>query len=203
MHEGCKIMRLKKEEKARRILSAAIKVFAEDGYREAKISRIAQEAGVAHGSVYTYFKNKEDLLFKMIATIWQELGERLDTIREDKELDPLQKVHAMVATTFDVFTANPKLGMVVIKEHNTLRKKGMDASRAEYDHLVLTFSKTFEQGVEEGFFDPTIDAPTFLAFVFGGLYHLIHRWADNPKLIDIDFIRQQSAYYIQQALIKM
>ena len=196
-------MRLKKEEKARRILSAAIKVFAEDGYREAKISRIAQEAGVAHGSVYTYFKNKEDLLFKMIATIWQELGERLDTIREDKELDPLQKVHAMVATTFDVFTANPKLGMVVIKEHNTLRKKGMDASRAEYDHLVLTFSKTFEQGVEEGFFDPTIDAPTFLAFVFGGLYHLIHRWADNPKLIDIDFIRQQSAYYIQQALIKM
>lgn len=203
MCKGCYAMRLKKEEKAKRILSAAIKVFAEDGYREAKISRIAQEAGVAHGSVYTYFKNKEDLLFKMIATIWQELGERLDAIRENKELDPLQKVHAMVATTFDVFTANPKLGMVVIKEHNTLRKKGMDASRSEYDHLVLTFSKTFEQGVEEGFFDPTIDAPTFLAFVFGGLYHLIHRWADNPKLIDIDFIRQQSAYYIQQALIKM
>ena len=196
-------MRLKREEKAKKILNAAIKIFAEDGYQQAKISRIAQEAGVAHGSVYTYFKNKEDLLFKMIATIWQELGEKLDAISNNPQLDPLQKVHAMVATTFDVFTANPKLGMVVIKEHNMLRKKGIDASRSEYEHIVVTFSKTYEQGINEGFFDPTIDPATFLAFAFGGLYHLIHRLADNPKLMDVDFVRQQSAYYIQQALIKM
>lgn len=195
-------MRLKKEEKAKRILNAAIKVFAEDGYRDAKINRIAQEAGVAHGSVYTYFKNKEDLLFKMIATIWQELGEKLDVISANKELDPLQKVHAMVATAFEVFTANPRLGMVVIKEHNILRKKGMDASRNEYDHLVVTFSKTYAQGVADGFFDPNIDAAIFLAFAFGGLYHLIHRWADSPRLVDIDFVRRQSAYFIQQALIR-
>lgn len=195
-------MRLKKEEKARNILNAAIKVFAEDGYRDAKISRIAQEAGVAHGSVYTYYKNKEDLLFKMIAGIWQELSRKIDAISDDPELDPLQKVHKMVATTFDVFTANPKLGLVVIKEHNELRKKGLDASRSEYEQLIISFSKTFSQGVKQGFFDPTIDPTTFLHFTFGGLYHLIHRWADNPRLFDIDVMRQQSAYFIQQSLIK-
>ncbi len=195
-------MRLKKEEKAKKILNAAIKVFAEDGYRDAKISRIAQLAGVAHGSVYTYYRNKEDLLYHMIATIWQDLGEKIDAISKNDELDPLQKVHEMVKTAYDVFTANPRLGLVVIKEHNELRKKGIDASRSEYEHLVVAFSKTFAQGVEQGFFDPTIDAPTFLHFIFGGLYHLIHLWADNPRLYDLDLMRQQSGYYVQQCLIR-
>ncbi len=195
-------MRLKKEEKAKKILHAAIKVFAEDGYREAKVSRIAQEAGVAHGSVYTYYKNKEDLLFNMIAGIWQELSQKIDSISENIDLDPLQKAHKMVATTFDVFTANPKLGLVVIKEHNELRKKGVDASLSQYDQLVASFAKMFKEGVEQGFFDPTIDAPTFLHFIFGGLYHLIHLWAGNPRLFDIDLMRHQSTYFIQQSLIK-
>lgn len=51
-----------KNDKYQRILEAAVKVFAERGFHESTISQIAKEAGVADGTIYLYFKNKEDIL---------------------------------------------------------------------------------------------------------------------------------------------
>jgi len=53
-----------KTEKYRRILEAAIKVFAEQGFFHSTISQIAKEAGVADGTIYLYFKNKDDILIQ-------------------------------------------------------------------------------------------------------------------------------------------
>ncbi len=195
-------MRLKKDQKAQAILQAAIKMFAEKGYHQTKITEIADTANVAHGTVYTYFKNKEDLLYNMISKLWQELSLTLEEISNNANLDPLQKVQKMVDAVFDVFTSDSRLGLVVIKEHNQLRKKGMDASVGEYEHLLNSFSHTFEQGVAEGFFDPTIDPDTFLHFVFGGLSQLIHRWANDPRSLNIQKVKEQSKYFVQQSLIK-
>ncbi len=50
-------------DKYHQILNAAIKVFAEQGYHKATISQVAREAGVADGTIYLYFKNKNDILF--------------------------------------------------------------------------------------------------------------------------------------------
>ena len=194
-------MRTKPEDKERKIIEAAIKIFAQKGYRQAKISDIARQAGIAHGSVYTYFKNKEELLYKMIFTLWKNLSDRLYAISKDDEQDPLQKIRLMVDTTFDVFTANSQLGFVVIKEHNELRKKGIDASKEHYAHLVRSFCRVYEQGVQEGFFNPTIKCETYLHFVFGGLYHIIHRWAYDPPSIDLDEARSQVKHYVQQSLL--
>ena len=49
-------------EKYDRILEAAIKVFAEKGFHQSTISQIARQAGVADGTIYLYFKNKDDIL---------------------------------------------------------------------------------------------------------------------------------------------
>ncbi len=194
-------MRTKPDEKARRILEAAIEVFAQKGYQQAKISDIAKRAGVAHGSVYTYFKNKEELLYQMISSLWKNLSQRLHEISKDTSLDPLQKIRMMVDTAFDVFTGDSYLGFVVIKEHNELRKKGIDASREEYLHLVKSFCRVYEQGVNEGFFNPTIKCETYFDFVFGGLYHIIHRWAYDPPTVDLDEARSQIKHYLQQSLL--
>src|SRR5437764_11287253 len=53
------------EGKRERILDAAIKVFAAEGFYNAKVSQIAHEAGVADGTIYLYFKSKDDLLINL------------------------------------------------------------------------------------------------------------------------------------------
>jgi TetR/AcrR family fatty acid metabolism transcriptional regulator len=71
-------MRRKSGDKEKSIANAAIKVFARDGFHGAKITRIAEEAGVATGSVYLYFKNKESILKHLFSQLWQELHEAFD-----------------------------------------------------------------------------------------------------------------------------
>src|SRR5690349_4069857 len=53
------------EAKRERILDAAVKVFAAEGFYNAKVSQIAQAAGVADGTIYLYFKSKDDLLIQL------------------------------------------------------------------------------------------------------------------------------------------
>src|SRR6266511_3896381 len=65
--------------KRERILDAAIKVFAAEGFYNAKVSQIAQAAGVADGTIYLYFKSKDDLLIQL----FEDRMERVNaTLRE-------------------------------------------------------------------------------------------------------------------------
>ena len=58
-------------DKTKTILDAAIKVFSDKGYYGSRVSDIAQEAGIAYGLVYHYFKKKEDLLISIFNTRWK------------------------------------------------------------------------------------------------------------------------------------
>ncbi len=57
--------RRRREEKYQRILDASLAVFSQKGFAEAKISEVAEAAGVADGTIYLYFKNKDDLLISL------------------------------------------------------------------------------------------------------------------------------------------
>ena len=89
-------MRPKEGHKEEDILEAAIKVFAEEGFHDAKISKIAKRANVATGSVYVYFKNKDDLLIKIFQSIWEQLYIELRDIAANKGLSPIEKVDSML-----------------------------------------------------------------------------------------------------------
>src|SRR4051812_41829076 len=64
--------RRRTDDKRRRILQAAIKVFARKGYWAAKVSEIAKKAGVADGTIYLYFRNKEDILVSLFDEVMSE-----------------------------------------------------------------------------------------------------------------------------------
>ena len=67
------MVRKKEEDKRKRILEAAVKVFAREGFYNAKIGAVSQEAQVAHGTIYLYFKSKEDLLVSIFQSNLREL----------------------------------------------------------------------------------------------------------------------------------
>ena len=71
-----------KNEKYHLILQGALKVFAENGYHRSQVSKIAKVAGVADGTIYLYFKRKEDILIRLFQ---EKLGELVGKFHESVE----------------------------------------------------------------------------------------------------------------------
>jgi TetR/AcrR family fatty acid metabolism transcriptional regulator len=81
---GGSSMRQKNQEKYKRIIDAATKVFAEKGFYKAKVSEIAQQAGVADGTIYIYFDHKDDILISLFE---EKMKEVLDNMKEQISSD--------------------------------------------------------------------------------------------------------------------
>src|SRR4029077_18593957 len=72
--------RRRTDDKRQRILQAAVKVFARKGYHGAKVSEIARRADVADGTIYLYFRNKEDILVSLFDEV---MAEQLESKRHE------------------------------------------------------------------------------------------------------------------------
>lgn len=62
------------------IIDAAVEVIAENGYHQSQVSKIAKQAGVADGTIYLYFKNKEDILISLFK---EKMGQFIERMEED------------------------------------------------------------------------------------------------------------------------
>ncbi|MEA3506000.1 MAG: TetR/AcrR family transcriptional regulator [Elusimicrobiota bacterium] len=91
--------------KKEKILKSARKIFAHTGYHEAGIDEIADLAGVGKGTVYLYFKNKEELFTSVIFKMLERTGSWVDEIRE-MDVGVWEKVEAMITTALDYFSRN-------------------------------------------------------------------------------------------------
>src|SRR5688500_20155074 len=94
--------RMSADEKRRVILDAAVRVFAERGFNTARVSDIADEAGVAYGLVYHYFGSKDEVLDTLFLDRWNLL---LEAIREidDREVAPREKLLAITSFIVDSY----------------------------------------------------------------------------------------------------
>lgn len=98
-------------EKRDRIIDAAVHVFADKGYRAARVSDIARRAGVADGTIYLYFKNKEDLLLVIFEEKMDVLLGMLQGALEHEE-DPLRRIRAYAHHHFRAIKEYPALAQV-------------------------------------------------------------------------------------------
>ena len=79
------------QDKKELIVSAAQRVFARKGYRAASMREIAEEAGVAKGSIYLYFKSKDDLAMAAVAGIYDRIRQRMAELEADGDLEPRER----------------------------------------------------------------------------------------------------------------
>jgi TetR/AcrR family transcriptional regulator, fatty acid metabolism regulator protein len=102
-------------EKRRIILDAAVRVFARQGFHSARVSDIADEAGVAYGLVYHYFGSKDEVLDTLFLERWNVL---LEAIREvdTGTGEPREKLHAITSFIVDSYRHDPDLMKVIIVE---------------------------------------------------------------------------------------
>jgi TetR/AcrR family transcriptional regulator, fatty acid metabolism regulator protein len=102
-------------DKRRLILDAAVRVFAQRGFTGCRVSDIADEAGVAYGLVYHYFRSKDEVLDTLFLERWNVM---LDVIRDldGGDLPPREKLYAITSFIVDSYRHDPELMKVIIVE---------------------------------------------------------------------------------------
>ncbi|KPV59215.1 TetR family transcriptional regulator [Paenibacillus sp. A3] len=168
-------MASKKMEKYNLILDAALKVIAENGYHNAQVSRIAKEAGVADGTIYLYFKNKEDILISLFQKKLGDLvGQFHSSINETDSAD--EALRKICEIHYTMLEQNIDLAFVTQIE---LRQSSLEL-RKEIGLVVKTYieliEKVLRQGIEEGIFRPNLDVKLTRLLVFGSMDEVVTSW---------------------------
>ena len=110
-----------KNSKYHRILEAAVKVFARQGFRQSTVAQIAKEAGVADGTIYLYFKNKDDILVHFFSSKAKQV---FDRFREEvgRGANSLEKLRNLVRVHLAEFQRDPDMAVVYqIETHQSSR----------------------------------------------------------------------------------
>ena len=162
-------------EKRRIILDAAVRVFARQGFHSARVSDIADEAGVAYGLVYHYFGSKDEILDTLFLERWNVL---LDAIGEvdRSEAEPRDKLYAITSFIVDSYRHDPDLMKVIIVEvtraANSFGRKHLGKIREAF----ALISDIVEDAQTAGKFRGDV-APTFAAMAFyGAIEQVLTGW---------------------------
>ena len=194
-------MRKREGNKEQAILEAAVKVFAQHGYHRSKISSIADHAGVAAGSVYLYYKNKEGILLTIFDRLWAELTDSLRKTVKRSDIDPSQKLDYVIDNFFGVFIANPSLASVFVNEqHHLINDKRGNVAK-HYNNFFDLAEEIIHDGVQKKIFNDNIDIKLFRHFITGGLRNLLGQWAQQSQTLSLDRIRRNVKLFIKHGLL--
>lgn len=163
------------EEKYHRILQAAIAVFAEHGYFNSRVSDIAKKAKVADGTIYLYFKNKEQILMAALDFAFDTF---METATKDMATlsDPREKLRRLAFLHLDRLGANRGLAMVVQTE---LRQSAKFLADFSHRHMVAYFELIkgiLHEGQKSGQFRSELSDRIAVNCFFGSLDSLVTSW---------------------------
>lgn len=195
-------MRVKEGNKEKDILDAAIKTFAKTGYHNSKISKIAENAGVATGSVYVYFKNKEDILLTIFAQLWKEIYKSIESVVKNSTLSNTEKFESLIDIIFDSFSDKPELALVFVNEQGHIQR----SNENEFTKYHLMFLDKGEEiiraGIKNKEFSEHIDIKILRQYIFGAIRHLVHCWANNPKEFPLSKTRMNIKQFLKHGIEK-
>lgn len=151
-----------------RILRAAIRIFSQKGYFNSKISEIARHAGVADGTIYLYFKNKDDLLISLFE---EKMGEVVADIRARVAQGDgaLSRLRIFIRNHMDLLTREAGLIEVIqveLRQSNKFMKEYVPVKFLEYLDVI---SAILEDGKREGVFRPELNVTLARRAIFGAL----------------------------------
>ncbi|MBY0222441.1 TetR/AcrR family transcriptional regulator [Sporosarcina aquimarina] len=170
--------------KYKQIVDAAVIVIAENGYHQAQVSKIAKEAGVADGTIYLYFKNKEDIL---ISVFREKMAIFVENINEilTKDLSISEKLLQVVENHFRVLQNDPHLAIVTQLE---LRQSNKDLrfqiNNVLREYMIL-LDQLLEEGVEKNELSSELDLRLARQMLFGTMDETITSWVMNEQKYDL------------------
>jgi TetR/AcrR family fatty acid metabolism transcriptional regulator len=162
-------------DKREAILRAATSVFAHNGYFNSKVADIAREAGVADGTVYLYFKSKEDILHSIFD---RGVEEALGAARKQiaTMADPKEKLRRIALLHLERLGADRDLAVVFQVELRGSTKFMEQFSAAGFAEYLALIRATFEEGQRAGVFRAELNAKVVAKILFGALDEMATNW---------------------------
>ena len=174
----------KEKPKYKQIIDAAVIVIAENGYHQAQVSKIAKQAGVADGTIYLYFKNKEDILISVFEDKMAVFINRLQMIVRRNEAAS-EKLYKMIESHFNVQTDNKHLGIVTqleLRQSNIEVRVKINAILKGYLELI---DDILQEGVEAGEFRTDMDIRLARQCIFGTIDEVTTAWVMKDQKFDL------------------
>ena len=162
-------------EKRRLILDAAVRVFARRGFNQCRVSDIADEAGVAYGLVYHYFRSKDEVLDTLFLERWNVM---LDVIREldARDIAAREKLHAITSFIVDSYRHDPELMKVIIVEVTRAANSFGAVHLAKISEAYGQISGIVQQAQQSGEFRDSVSAEFAAMAFYGAIEQVLTGW---------------------------
>ncbi|HLR40767.1 MAG TPA: TetR/AcrR family transcriptional regulator [Virgibacillus sp.] len=175
----------KNKPKYKQIIEAAVVVIAENGYHASQVSKIAKKAGVADGTIYLYFKNKEDIL---ISVFEEKMGQFIDQIihRTNKEKDASRKLFTLIEMHFHQLEADHHLAIVTqleLRQSNSSLRLQINKVLKPYLSVI---DRIVEEGKQENVFRQDLNTPLVRQMVFGTLDETVTNWVMKEQKFELE-----------------
>jgi TetR/AcrR family fatty acid metabolism transcriptional regulator len=177
------ILPKEKSEKYSSILEGAGAVFARLGFYKATISQIAQEAGVADGTIYLYFKNKDDILYQYIQFKTGAFFEKMRSSVDAAE-GAEQKLRNLIRCHLEEFQNDRNMAIIFQSEVRYLRNNSLQVK--DISKLYLDFlTEIIELGQMEGHLRQDLFIGLVKRFVLGAVEGIIATWVAAERKYDL------------------
>lgn len=170
--------------KYKQIIDAAVIVIAENGYHQAQVSRIAKQAGVADGTIYLYFKNKEDILISLFREKMGMFVEKIEEVIAGKRT-AAEKLLVMIENHCKILSEDHHLAIVTQLE---LRQSNKDIRLKINEVLkgyLTVIDNILNEGIESDEFSADLDIRLARQMIFGTIDEMLTNWVMNEQKYDL------------------
>jgi len=166
------------------IVDAAVKVIAQNGYHSSQVSKIAKEAGVADGTIYLYFKNKEDIL---VSVFEDKMGQFIEQIADaiSKKKTANEKLLTLIQMHFGQLAVNRYLAIVTqleLRQSNLVLRREINAVLKPY---LTVIDSIINEGMVDGVFREDLNIPLVRQMIFGTLDETVTNWVMQDEKYDL------------------
>jgi TetR/AcrR family fatty acid metabolism transcriptional regulator len=164
-------------DKRARILAAAERVFAKRGFFAARVSEIAKDAGVADGTIYLYFKSKDDVLISLFESRMKQVNAALrEAIATAPANEPIEQLRAFIRTYLRLVHDEPAAAEVLTIELRQSSKFMKEYENVEFADFLRTLGGLIAAGQARGEIDASVPSHVAARMIFGMLDELALAW---------------------------
>ena len=187
-------------EKYHRIIHAATKIFAKKGFYHSKISDIAREAGVADGTIYIYFENKDDILISLFE---EQMKRVLDNMvsQISKYEDPAEKLENFALTHLQLIEDNKNMAEIIQVELRQSSKFMKEYKNEKFARYLDIIADIVREGQAKGTFRKEVLPDVAKRAFFGALDEMSRFWVlSSRKQYDIRTAAKQISQYFLEGI---
>ncbi len=169
------MVRPREGDKRARILDAAVQVFSQKGFYHSRVSDVADVAGVAGGTIYLYFKGKDDVLISLFEDRMEKI---LTDVREmlDNETDASARLRAFIGLHLALVDRDPALADILTVELRQSSKFVREYRPHKFFEYLDVAEDILNQGIQSGQFRPDIQPKVWRRALFGALDEVTLMW---------------------------